>query len=1516
MPTDWKKLWKQYNKRIAIILGSICAALILILVVVNAEKINEGFDPEQYADDEDGAKTAMEYDSFAFGSKQDDKDGLELDDQAEEDYDLDDGDQNILDEEPDENQQSLLITGGGGTANGNGNENAAAAVNDGTGPAINGNSGGTSGNAGGLGTGTNNGTGNNGGSGNSGGTGNNGGSGNSGGGGEEPAPTPEPTPDPEDQKYGTDYNNPESVESFQPGSDVTVTSIEVTKGSLKQHFFQGEALRIEEMSSYITVTAHMRNSRTNQVVNHVLKYRANDETGGDYTVSWENNAGNTSKNDIGYPTVGNETGTYTATISYKGYEIKEQYDIVHWQITLNDFEDDYADGQDTFTAKYETFPKTESPVGTPIINIKNNMQAMYNLVGARTLSAKIEDGFEYHHLNVQRQDITSEYDPYYVEYFGGWTQSKDMEDAEGVGNYYEMKRPTDSQVKDGVYNVDLYPTWEELTGEEEYTVALTGAVDEVWTSELIGYSGDSDTILIPQGVTNFNMVDFNGFAEDIHGVGNGQNSRIKKIVFPSSLDIYENSVLPDDFVVCFPNLEEIEVPVDNPNFLSIDGVLYDKTGKLLLSVPCGKKTIDKWSKTVNQINQSAFQYVDMENLTLADTINVCGNYSFYNATIDYLTIPCTNELTLGCSTFDSGMFIDWDTFLIVVKPVGFQSIEIKASEIHWAKGSTSGGLFNNLRLYAGDDGWKNVQFVVPDTEEDENYRAVFSGLQYGIDADITGDVTYSMLSTESGAEENYHYQDGFLLSKDNKKLGCASIYMGEAVTVPDGVEIIETAAFRNCEKITSVNLPLSVRKVNEQVFSKTDSLAALYFNGETPVTFGNRVFGNVISNGMRAYVPESAYKEYVAENEDVLEKNYGKNTAQDLFLAADMAKMVIVDGSAYYTSDGGETFRLFKAKRSIKGMFSPIEGTVELMDGCFENCSQLSCVVLPDSVQKIGAKVFENCSSLQQIASNAVAAPEVEKDTFIGLDIKGVELFIPSVTGSKESYQTVEWKKFSSMRAEGTTYIVETEAGISQGLYGVQDTGYKLIQGKMAVAGTFSLKNGTIIIGEEAFAGDTLVEDVANMNEVTEIGRMAFKDCTALKGSFDGTTWMETFAIPDGVSRIPDSCFEGCTALGGVKIPRATTSLGEKAFKNCSMMLAVYSQSNSSDDYYTFVLPYNVSEIPAECFAGCTLMAQVWFPESVQTLGESAFEGCESISQLLAQVPGIETDFNENVLPANVTVIPKNCFAGCSGLTAVEFPKGLERVDTMAFADCGNINSVCINSKIDLSEFAAGKNIETLEIGADFEYDELHTDELQPFSSASQIKVHGHIKRLSGSFAGWKNLYSFSSFGSSGSGASMGSSATIDTLGAGLFEGCLTLQYVDISDVMTIESRCFADSTGLLLVSLDGPYQIEVPDDCFAGSSQLLLIMINDQLMNIAETSLEFDSLEDYSSEDSVEEPAKDDDDMSESKPAATEQQDTQTEIEVPESTPESVQDKNSESIQKDMPETSIDEEYMQENLK
>lgn len=102
------------------------------------------------------------------------------------------------------------------------------AVNDGTGPAINGNSGGTSGNAGGLGTGTNNGTGNNGGSGNS---------------VEQGTMADQAIPvevAKNQHQHGRHQirkiKNMEQItiirkvwESFQPGSDVTVTSIEVTK---------------------------------------------------------------------------------------------------------------------------------------------------------------------------------------------------------------------------------------------------------------------------------------------------------------------------------------------------------------------------------------------------------------------------------------------------------------------------------------------------------------------------------------------------------------------------------------------------------------------------------------------------------------------------------------------------------------------------------------------------------------------------------------------------------------------------------------------------------------------------------------------------------------------------------------------------------------------------------------------------------------------------------------------------------------------------------------------------------------------------------------------------------------------------------------------------------------------------------------------------------------------------------------------------------------------------------------
>ena len=61
---------------------------------------------------------------------------------------------------------------------------------------------------------------------------------------------------------------------------------------------------------------------------------------------------------------------------------------------------------------------------------------------------------------------------------------------------------------------------------------------------------------------------------------------------------------------------------------------------------------------------------------------------------------------------------------------------------------------------------------------------------------------------------------------------------------------------------------------------------------------------------------------------------------------------------------------------------------------------------------------------------------------------------------------------------------------------------------------------------------------------VTEIGKWAFKDCKSL----------ENIHIPEGVTRIGEGAFRGCTSLKSIHIPESVTEIGKWAFKDCESL--------------------------------------------------------------------------------------------------------------------------------------------------------------------------------------------------------------------------------------------------------------------------------------------------------------------------------------------------------------------------
>ncbi|MDD3219146.1 MAG: leucine-rich repeat protein [Lachnospiraceae bacterium] len=1349
MPDRWMKFWKKYSRKIVTAMGCTCAALFLVLVITNAQKLQTTFHPNAYADDDGSNEASINYDSTIFGANQNNDDGLEMDDEADEEYNLDNGEEDILDNENNSNQEALQVTDGSGSGNGNnagnssGNSNIVGISNDGTGPNIQG-SGNIPGTDGGSGNGSGNGSGSDTPGGNTSGGDNPGGNtpgGNTPGGNTPGGDIPD-EPDPDAGKYGTDYNTPENIQSTYPtdtedqNKGLRVTALQVTKGSLMQHFYEGEAPRSAEMEEYITVRATMSDG----TVRDNLKYKPSQETGGDYTVDWKGNTGD-EKNSIGYTLVGGaeSKGTYSAVISYRGASCEIPYDIVHWQITLKDFDESSQESVDIWG--YQEFSEILSPEETPVINLFNSMQTMYNLIGMRT-DSNLWEGTEYHYTNVMKEIETIwGSDEYCVEYFGGWTDAVDPSESESTGDSYKMKRPSDDQItEDGIYNVDMLPTWQKVDEDSEYQVALYGFVGYDWHTRLLGYTGDSSTLVVPQGVNQVGIAYLYNFAMDTNQ--ELQNTTVTKIVLPSSVTYY-NNLLTESFINFFPNLEEIEVAEDNQTFLSIDGILYDKTGKILLSVPAAKKSISKWSKTVEQISGDAFEYVEMEELTIPESIYRFNGYSFYNASIDTLTLSAANQITLGQCAFDSSL-IDEDGNPVL----GIKKVNIKANEIAWLGNTKPLNLYQTLIRNGADLQQQGLQITVPDSAENTVYLSYLKVFQEAIDV-YTGTLgtAYGVLVTANQAQENYAYQDGYLLSKDKKTLIFASSLLSGDCKLPDDIQVIGKQALDNCSQIASLGIPSSVTTIEQEAFANAGSLAILYMRGENPPALGAKIFGETLKAGMKVYVSQGAYHQYLETEISVLDRDYGEGSAMNLFVPMDgLNNAIFHDGSIYYENGDG-TYQLYKVKETIAGIFTPMEGTTSFLEGCFANCTMLDGVMMPDTVTTLEGNLFTGCQSLEVIVSNGTTAPQTDALAFADISTEQIKLFLPNIEDIENEYQSQNWTGFETIEKPELSYLTETGSGDNAVVYGVKESATELLYAVINSDETLNLRDDTVEICPGAFKGSA-VASVGNASAVETIGAYAFEDCSNLVGielsssfwsseitlgvgafkncsslsSLTSSSSSTVTAIPYTIYNLPEECFYGCTSMVMVTCPsdmetvgkscfaecsnmenimfqQYVTTFGESSFENCSSLQYVISVN--PEDYGTYYsMPYRLTSIPDNCFRGCVSLMETWlqsevtsvgdyafagceslaymaFPAELKQLGVGSFQGCISMSEVYSDDPyDAEFDYYYYSLPYEITNIPESCFEDCVSLDMVSIEAAVTSIGEKAFYNCSSLNKL------------------------------------------------------------------------------------------------------------------------------------------------------------------------------------------------------------------------------------------------
>ena len=201
-------------------------------------------------------------------------------------------------------------------------------------------------------------------------------------------------------------------------------------------------------------------------------------------------------------------------------------------------------------------------------------------------------------------------------------------------------------------------------------------------------------------------------------------------------------------------------------------------------------------------------------------------------------------------------------------------------------------------------------------------------------------------------------------------------------------------------------------------------------------------------------------------------------------------------------------------------------------------------------------------------------------------------------------------------------------------------------------------------ISKSAFNRFPKLKKITIPDSVTYIGSFAFEECRSLA----------SIKIPDSVTYIGYEAFVRCTNLADISFPDNVTYMGQSVLYNTAYyfnednwkdnelynnkhLLAV--QDSIPDNYE---IKAGTLTIAGGLFRDKTNLTSVKIPDSVKSIGESAFEGCTGITSI--------------TIPDGVTSIYTGAFYGCTSLESIIIPDSITSIGAIVFHGCNNLTDI------------------------------------------------------------------------------------------------------------------------------------------------------------------------------------------------------------------------------------------------
>ena len=441
-------------------------------------------------------------------------------------------------------------------------------------------------------------------------------------------------------------------------------------------------------------------------------------------------------------------------------------------------------------------------------------------------------------------------------------------------------------------------------------------------------------------------------------------------------------------------------------------------------------------------------------------------------------------------------------------------------------------------------------------------------------------------------------------------LNCDSL---STITLPNSIKSLGTGAFYDCDTLKTVKLPTGITKIAKQAFYHCSFLQSITIP-QSVTEIGAEAFAacsKLTTISLPSALTTIGIASFHSTGLTSITLPEGMTTIEPGTFGKSKLKSIKLSKSLKQITSNNESYNL----GSLPNEYYDFRKYINMYrddSGAFQNCKELESIDLNGAVLTIlGSYTFNECDKLRSIDLSSTKLEEIPTSAFYSCDSLRAITFPSTVKtiGQQAFYYNLSLESLKMPAALTSIYnnaFNECKKIRNIDLSATSLTKIESWFSNVDSLRTVKLPSTVIEIGESAFAGSP-IEEINFPASLTTIGNYAFSG-NRLKTVDLSATQFTTI----------NNWFANNNKLRTVKLPETVTTLGENAFNNCyitgiNFPSSLTTISNNALNYCqidTLRLPATVTEIGNSAFRYAKFDC-VEIPSTVTKINSNAFYDAE-----------------------------------------------------------------------------------------------------------------------------------------------------------------------------------------------------------------------------------------------------------------------------------------------------------------